>query len=292
MSLTKTVIIVTLLALLVYTNPTMDDYGEFMHKELIQEIPKEDSLGKVLGSLFGGLSNYLITSTTIRRDFVIFSFYKTDLGDESTKVIGVLNNFIVIRLPESKTDVMKSFELEQNHSQSTTHTGRNIEPAQKKRSEAFTDALNSHEISVCMRAFHIATPGFKDEDLSYLKEWAGHYPTRRFDSSNKLDFFKVPQIKHRLQSMLSKEDFKKLITEYTTESPIELIDNSLFISRCRPHSCPENALIAVSLRDGSIFAMFSVPNHEEPDLYEKRCFAIKNDVELSNIIQERFLNGF
>lgn len=131
MSLTKTVIIVTLLALLVYTNPTMDDYGEFMHKELIQEIPKEDSLGKVLGSLFGGLSNYLITSTTIRRDFVIFSFYKTDLGDESTKVIGVLNNFIVIRLPESKTDVMKSFELEQNHSQSTTHTGRNIEPAQK-----------------------------------------------------------------------------------------------------------------------------------------------------------------
>jgi len=112
MSLTKTIVAVTLLALLVYTNPTMDDFGEYMRKEIVQDLPKEDSLGKVIGSLLGGFASHVITNATIRRDFVIFSLYETDLGNKDATVIGVLNNFIVLNPEEFKKNLMESLELE------------------------------------------------------------------------------------------------------------------------------------------------------------------------------------
>lgn len=290
--ITKTVIGVTILALLVYTNPTMENYGEFIRNKIVQETRKQDNFSKVLGSLFGGIVSGVITNTTIRKDFIIFSFYNTDLEKENIKVVGILNNFIVLHPLESKTDNIELLELEQDYSPNSKYTNNKPQPEQYEPSTEFAQVLNSHELDVCMREFFIVEPDFKSEDLSHLEEWAGRYPTKSFGNTNKLDFFAVPQVSYRLRLVLSKMDFEKVTAEYAVESPIELIDNYLFISRCKPHSCSKNALIALSLHDGSIFIMFAVPNHTEPYLYERRCYAIKSDLHLPKNIQERFLVGF
>jgi len=112
MSLTKTIALFTLLALLVYTNPTMEDYGEYLRQEVVKDVAKENGLNKVIGSFFGGITSHLITNMTIRSDFVLFSLYKTDLGNNNTQVIGILNNFIVLDPDKFRNNLKDSLALE------------------------------------------------------------------------------------------------------------------------------------------------------------------------------------
>jgi hypothetical protein len=49
-------ILLFLLALAAYTNPTMEKYQAFVHQEIIRESSTQDAVGKGLGLLFGGLA--------------------------------------------------------------------------------------------------------------------------------------------------------------------------------------------------------------------------------------------
>ena len=55
-----------------------------------------------LGSLLGGFAANLMTTQTVRKDYVFFSTYDAGFGNEHLRAIGVLNNFYITESPESK----------------------------------------------------------------------------------------------------------------------------------------------------------------------------------------------
>ena len=88
--------------------------------------------------------------------------------------------------------------------------------------------------------------------FAHLKTWVGKYPT---DSESKpvRRFFDLPEVRGPLQKLLDKQDLQRLTKEYEVETPIELIDNYLFIHVCKPHNCDgENATLAINIDDGAI----------------------------------------
>lgn len=278
-SRTRTIVTVTVLALLAYTNPTMEAYEEFIRKQIIQETRKQDDLSKVLGSLFGGFVSGLIANATIRRDFIFLSFYDTDLGSDRIKVIGILNNFIVVgSLKSERRGLLNSPSIR-----------KKTPPVQQEQATESAEGQNSRQTVECVQIPYTAV--FDNEDLSNLEEWAGRYPTQSFGNRNKPNFFTVPQIERRLRHILPKTDFENVTLEYGVESPIELIDNYLIISRCRPHACDtENASVAVALRDGSIFAVLTGSSSEDSSSNKRRCFAMNGDLaKLPENVQKRFL---
>lgn len=92
-----------ILGLLMYTNPTLEKYQEFVHQEFKEEMLKQqDPLVNVFGSLFGGLATNLIIQRTIRHDYVVFSTYDTVFEKEHLKAVGLLNNFWITENPDFK----------------------------------------------------------------------------------------------------------------------------------------------------------------------------------------------
>lgn len=125
-----------------------------------------------------------------------------------------------------------------------------------------------------------------------MEEWAGRYPTQSFGNRKKTDFFAIPQIEKRLQYILSSKDFEAITIEYEVESPIELIDNFLFLSRCKPHDCGEsNASIAIGLHDGSILVVLTQSPSTVSNPNTKRCFALNSSfAKLPENILKRLIN--
>lgn len=279
-SLTKTIVAVTLLALLTYTNPSMEAYEKFIHEQILQETRTQDDLTKLFGSLFGGFVSSLITNSTIRRDFIILSLYDTDFGGEQLKVVGILSNFVVISPLKSVQKYTSSLPLKEKEILSEEHK------------QEIVAKENPNKIIDCVQFTYPTKQGLNSEDLSNLEEWAGRYPTQSFGNRKKTNFFAVPQIKKRLQHILSSVDLETITIEYGVESPIELIDNFLFISRCKPHDCREsNASIAIGLHDGSILVLLTRSPSTVSNSNTKRCFALNSSLEkLPESILKRFLN--
>lgn len=98
-SLIVTIISIAALGLLALTNPKMPDYEQFVRNQVAQKTEKADDLTKILGMLFGGVASGLITNSTTRADYVFFSLYDTRLDNDKFKVIGVLNNFVILQQP-------------------------------------------------------------------------------------------------------------------------------------------------------------------------------------------------
>jgi len=98
------VVLVALAALLVYTNPTRDDLGEFVHQYVMKESQKrmQDSRGQVLANFLGGIAGGVVSSQTVRRDYVLFSTYEVQLGKERFRALGILKNFILLEKPDLK----------------------------------------------------------------------------------------------------------------------------------------------------------------------------------------------
>lgn len=98
-----TLILVALSGLLVYTNPKLDNYDQFISQRITEETRKEkDPMAGALGSLLGGFAANLMTKQTVRKDYVFFSTYDTAFGNEHMQAIGVLNNFYITENSESK----------------------------------------------------------------------------------------------------------------------------------------------------------------------------------------------
>lgn len=102
--------------------------------------------------------------------------------------------------------------------------------------------------------------GSAKSQFDQLRRWIGRYPSSRIDIKTgaiqkyKTTFFAVPEIKPRLLQLLSKQDYTLLTKEYQVETPVQLVDDCLVASVCRPHNCgAENGSLAISLSDGSLF---------------------------------------
>lgn len=97
-------LVIALLGLLAYTNPSMDDYDRFVHQAILKETHPEQSNQplQMLAPLLSGLVSSYVTSQTLRSDYVFFSLYEARLGDKRLKAFGLLKNFIVLESPEEK----------------------------------------------------------------------------------------------------------------------------------------------------------------------------------------------
>lgn len=96
-------ILVALFGLLVYTNPKLDNYDQFISQRITEETRKEkDPVAGALGSLLSGFAANLMTKQTVRKDYVFFSTYDTAFGNEHMRAVGVLNNFYITEKPEFK----------------------------------------------------------------------------------------------------------------------------------------------------------------------------------------------
>lgn len=94
--LTMAVVLLGMLALLAYTNPSLTRYEEFVGQRVLEEARKQkDPLAGAIGSMFSGFVSSMLVHQTARRDYVFFSTYDTPLGQEHIKALGVLNNFFI-----------------------------------------------------------------------------------------------------------------------------------------------------------------------------------------------------
>jgi hypothetical protein len=98
-----TLILIALFGLLAYTNPGLNNYDQFISQRITEETRnEEDLMAGALGSLLGGFAANLMTTQTVRKDYVFFSTYDAGFGNEHLRAIGVLNNFYITESPESK----------------------------------------------------------------------------------------------------------------------------------------------------------------------------------------------
>lgn len=95
--------VIALLGLLAYTNPKLEQYDQYINQRIIEKSRKaKDPLQGAIGSLLGGFASRLMTQQTVRKDYVLFSTYDTNLGEKHLRSIGILNNFYITEDPNLK----------------------------------------------------------------------------------------------------------------------------------------------------------------------------------------------
>jgi hypothetical protein len=98
-SLSLTIIVVALCGLFVYTNPTMDQYELFLRQKLLQEAQTDEE--RAVAALLGGFASWVVIQQTVRTDYIFFSIYDTNIENEHVIALGILNNFMLLEVPQS-----------------------------------------------------------------------------------------------------------------------------------------------------------------------------------------------
>ncbi|NKI72554.1 DUF4359 domain-containing protein [Collimonas pratensis] len=93
---TSTIVVLSIMGLMAFTNPKLDSYEQHIHQIITQEANKRDDVTRTLGTLFGGVASSFIASSTVRNNYVLFSTYDSDLGNQHLKFVGILGNFFQI----------------------------------------------------------------------------------------------------------------------------------------------------------------------------------------------------
>ena len=91
------IVVVAVLALLVVTNPTSEDYESYLKAEFIKESNAESEVSQALASTFGAVASNLLSSVTVRNDYILFSTYSAGSGDTERLTLGLLGNFFVLK---------------------------------------------------------------------------------------------------------------------------------------------------------------------------------------------------
>ena len=99
---TIVIILLALASLMVYTNPSTDDLGNFVRQYVMRESQKkiEEPQGRFLGTILGGVAGGVVSSQAIRTDYVVFSTYELKLGKERFRALGIFRNFILLEKPD------------------------------------------------------------------------------------------------------------------------------------------------------------------------------------------------
>jgi hypothetical protein len=102
-SLSMTIVVIAALGLLAYTNPKKGDFEQYIHAQLIEKAEKKDEVSKAVGSFLGGFASSLIANEATRSDYVFFSIFNATLDGGDIKVLGALNNFMVLKRSNHET---------------------------------------------------------------------------------------------------------------------------------------------------------------------------------------------
>jgi len=99
------IVLAVLLGVMIYTNPTIDDFRAYIRQTVIKESEKDTNdvgMTRFLGTIIGPVTATVVTSQTVRTDYVIFSLYEARFGTEKLRVLGICRNFIVLESPMMK----------------------------------------------------------------------------------------------------------------------------------------------------------------------------------------------
>jgi hypothetical protein len=101
-SLTIIIVLVALAGLMVYTNPSMDDLSNYVRQYVMKESQKrmKDPSDQFLGTILGGVAGGVVSSQTVRTDYILFSTYEAQFGKERFKALGIFRNFILLEKPD------------------------------------------------------------------------------------------------------------------------------------------------------------------------------------------------
>ena len=101
-SLVIIIVLVALACLMVYTNPSTDDLGNYVRQYVMKESQKKmtEPSGQFLSSFLGGVVGGVVSSQTIRTDYILFSMYEVPFGKERFKALGIFRNFILLEKPD------------------------------------------------------------------------------------------------------------------------------------------------------------------------------------------------
>jgi hypothetical protein len=101
-SIVITIVLVALVGLMVYTNPSKDDLGNYVRQYVMKESQKKmkDPPGQFLSTILGGIAGGVMSSQTVRTDFILFSTYEVRFGKERFKALGIFRNFILLEKPD------------------------------------------------------------------------------------------------------------------------------------------------------------------------------------------------
>jgi hypothetical protein len=89
---------------MVYTNPTKDDLSNYIRQYIMKESQKriQDPQGQILATVLGGIAGGLMSSQTVRTDYILFSIYEVQFGKERCRALGIFKNFILLEKPDLK----------------------------------------------------------------------------------------------------------------------------------------------------------------------------------------------
>ncbi|MGA2228600.1 MAG: DUF4359 domain-containing protein [Syntrophobacteraceae bacterium] len=96
------IVLLALATLMVYTNPSSDDLGNYVRQYVMKESQKkmQEPSGQFLSSILGGIAGSVISSQTLRTDYILFSTYEVQFGKERFKALGIFKNFILLEKPD------------------------------------------------------------------------------------------------------------------------------------------------------------------------------------------------
>ena len=87
-------LVIVLIGVMLATNPTLEDYGDHLRQQVVEDTQDRDELSKGLASIFGGLASTMLTNLSKRTNYLLFSRFETDMSSDTYHCIGVLGNFI------------------------------------------------------------------------------------------------------------------------------------------------------------------------------------------------------
>jgi hypothetical protein len=101
-SSTITIVVLALVGLMIYTNPSQDDLGNYVRQVVMKESQKKmkDPQGQFLSTILGGIVGGVLSSQTVRTDYILFSTYEVQFGKERFKALGMFWNFILLEKPD------------------------------------------------------------------------------------------------------------------------------------------------------------------------------------------------
>jgi len=121
------------LGLLFVTNPTMDQYEQFVRQQLLTEANAKGQVGQTLGTMFSGIASHFVADATLRHDYFFVSIFEAEFGDQHMRALGILNHFIKL---DSQT-TQKSTPAD-DKTTSNKPAGQPVANAEKKKADINT----------------------------------------------------------------------------------------------------------------------------------------------------------
>lgn len=95
-------------AALVATNPTLDQFEDWMQersKEKLDENAEEGLFGGALNDIFGDIMGAVGKANTTRDDYYVVSLYTVDLGEDTYRYLGICTTFMPLQTNDPISDI-------------------------------------------------------------------------------------------------------------------------------------------------------------------------------------------